>query len=102
VYTRATLTAVIRVGIRELRNQVSRLVRRAAAGERIVITVDGKPTAQLGPLNDGSSRPTRDDLIAAGKLIPRRRTGPPPEPTPVPSPTGLTSEEILRDLRSRG
>src|SRR5213592_4960645 len=43
-------TQVLRVGIRELRNDVAAVVRRAAAGERITVTVDGRPVAQLGPL----------------------------------------------------
>ena len=34
-----------RIAIRELRNQVSRVVRRAHAGERLIITVDGVPAA---------------------------------------------------------
>jgi prevent-host-death family protein len=60
-----------RVGIRGLRNEVSALVQRAAGGERIVITVDGRPTAQLGPLAaDGDL--TLDDLVAAGLIDPPR------------------------------
>lgn len=88
------------VGIRELRNQVSHLVRRAMAGERVVVTVDGRPAAQLGPLNDGASRPSREDLVAAGRLIPRRSNRPPRPAAPVPAPNGRTSDDILRELRS--
>jgi len=36
---------------RELRNNVSEVLRRAEAGERITITVDGRPVAELGPLS---------------------------------------------------
>ncbi len=51
MYTGATVGRVLeRVGVRELRNSVAAVVRRAAAGERLVITVDGRPAAQLGPL----------------------------------------------------
>lgn len=35
---------------RELRNNVSDVLRRAEAGERIVVTVDGRPVAELGPI----------------------------------------------------
>lgn len=35
---------------RELRNDVGRVLRRAEAGERIVVTVDGRPVAELGPV----------------------------------------------------
>jgi len=62
-----------RVGIRELRNNVAAVVRRAAAGERIVVTVDGVATAQLGPLEPAGAV-TLDDLIAAGLVLPPGRT----------------------------
>lgn len=39
------------VSVRELRNDVSEVLRRAEAGELIVVTVRGRPVAQLGPLN---------------------------------------------------
>ncbi len=34
---------------RELRNNVSEVLRRAEAGERFTITVAGRPVAELGP-----------------------------------------------------
>ncbi len=34
---------------KELRNNVGEVLRRAEAGERITITVAGRPVAQLGP-----------------------------------------------------
>lgn len=36
-------------GLRELRQHASELVRRAEAGERITVTVSGRPAAELGP-----------------------------------------------------
>ena len=38
------------VASRELRNDTAGLIRRAAAGEDIVITVNGKPAARLTAL----------------------------------------------------
>jgi prevent-host-death family protein len=35
---------------RELRNNVSQVLRRAERGERFTVTVDGRPVAELGPL----------------------------------------------------
>lgn len=35
------------VGLRELRQQASELVRRAEAGEEVTITVSGRPAARL-------------------------------------------------------
>ncbi len=40
----------MRIPQRELRNNVSEVLRRAEGGERLTITVDGRPVAQLGPL----------------------------------------------------
>ena len=37
------------VGLREMRQNASDLVRRAQAGERVTITVAGRPAAILGP-----------------------------------------------------
>ncbi|WP_328329702.1 type II toxin-antitoxin system prevent-host-death family antitoxin [Kribbella sp. NBC_00382] len=37
------------LGLRELRQNASDLVRRAQAGEHLVITMSGRPAAVLGP-----------------------------------------------------
>jgi prevent-host-death family protein len=37
------------VGLREMRQHASDLVRRAQAGEHVTITVAGRPAAVLGP-----------------------------------------------------
>jgi prevent-host-death family protein len=38
------------VSVRELRNHVSEVLRRVEAGERLRVTVDRRPVAQLVPL----------------------------------------------------
>jgi prevent-host-death family protein len=38
------------IGLREVRQNASELVRRAQAGERLTITVSGRPAAILGPV----------------------------------------------------
>lgn len=45
------LGCVNEVGLREMRQNASELVRRAQAGEQLTITVAGRPAAVLGPLN---------------------------------------------------
>lgn len=42
------------VGLREIRQNASELVRRAQAGERMTITVSGRPAASLGPVDVAS------------------------------------------------
>ena len=39
------------VGLRELRQQASELVRRVEAGEEVTITVAGRPSARLVPVS---------------------------------------------------
>lgn len=48
---------------RELRNQAGNVLRRAERGERFVITVDGRPTAELGPL-PGARAPASPESFA--------------------------------------
>jgi len=40
----------MRIPQRDLRNNLSEVLRRAERGERLTITVDGRPVAELGPL----------------------------------------------------
>jgi prevent-host-death family protein len=88
-----------RVGIRELRNYASRVVARARAGERMVITVDGVPAAEIGPIRRTGERMTMEELIAAGHVIPPSDTDPPrPPPKPIKLPDGVTSMDILDEL----
>lgn len=54
-----------RVGVRELRQRASELLRRVAQGETIEITDRGRPVAVLGPLPAGSPL---EQLQAAGDI----------------------------------
>lgn len=47
---------------RELRNNVSEVLRRAEAGERLTVTVDGRPVAELGPVSEGRRLATPSDF----------------------------------------
>jgi prevent-host-death family protein len=47
---------VSEVGLREMRQNASELVRRAEAGEQVTITVAGRPAAVLGPVNSRTWR----------------------------------------------
>jgi prevent-host-death family protein len=49
---------------RELRNQISALLKRAEQGERFTVTVDGRPVAELGPLAS-ARKPAHADRLAA-------------------------------------
>jgi prevent-host-death family protein len=86
-----------RVGVRELRQQASRLLDRVAAGESFEVTDRGRPVALLIPLPEKQGV---DALVAAGRARPARRhlrdLGPPrPLPPGAPRPS-----EVLERLRA--
>ncbi len=58
-----------RVGVRELRQRASELLRRVEAGEMFEVTDRGRPIAVLGPLRD---RRPLERLREAGELEPSR------------------------------
>ena len=66
-------------GIRELKDNLSRFVRRIEAGERVAVTAHGRVVAELVPPAKGArGRQSRyDELLAAGILRPPVETGDP-------------------------
>lgn len=63
------------IGMREFRSALATYVRRAQMGERVVITVDGSPVAQLSNMGSDYSGITIADLVARGVVAAPRRTG---------------------------
>jgi prevent-host-death family protein len=90
-----------RIGVRSLRQDLSALVRRAGAGERVVITVDGRPLAQLGPLEADEDTVTIDDLVARGLVIGARRDDRPEPGPPLPLWAGTRLDQLVREIRGR-
>ena len=85
------------IGIRELRAGLADAVRRASAGDSIVVTIGGRPVARLGPL-EPTGGPTLDDLIATGAVVaPRRHRR--PEPDTVDVPVDALTERALSEIR---
>jgi prevent-host-death family protein len=91
--------AVERIGIRELRGNLSGVVHRVRAGETIEVTEHGHPVARIVPLRH---RSRYDQMVAEGRLTPpegglanllnRKRS--------APAPGEPTLSEILADLRA--
>ena len=80
------------IGIRELKQNASAAVSRAAAGEALVVTDHGRPVARLVPL--GASRTS--DLVTAGLArAPRARLADLPRPSGTP--TTALSEALGQD-----
>jgi prevent-host-death family protein len=82
---------VDRVGIRELRQDLSRFLRRVRAGEQLVVTERGRPLAVLTPWADETN--VLDRLIATGRL--RRGEGRLLDVVPVARPVSRDGTESL-------
>lgn len=51
-----------RIGLRELRQDASAIVRRAEDGEEIVVTVSGRPSVRLVPVRPNRTWRTWNDI----------------------------------------
>jgi prevent-host-death family protein len=92
--------APARLGARQVRADIAAVLRRAEAGERIVVTVDGRPVATIGPLSaTAAPDTTADELVVRGLLIPPRRRDPFRAGAPVPTWRGARLERLLDELR---
>lgn len=87
------------LGIRQLRSDAAASVRRASAGEHIVISIGGRPVAQLGPLDSPEGQVRLSDLVARGLVIAPRRTGPYRPSPAVTVWSGGRIDKLLRDIR---
>ena len=86
-----------RVGIRELRQNLSIYVDRVKDGETLEVTEHGQPVAQLRPIPASTSILER--LIAEGKATPAKNPRA-PLPTPIPLLPGEEPlSETLRKMR---
>jgi prevent-host-death family protein len=84
------------VGIRELRQRASELLRRVEAGETIEITDRGRPVAVLAPLADAGPL---ERLRAAGDVTPAtRELDDLPDPLPL-APGQEAPSSVLERLR---
>ncbi|PSL55402.1 prevent-host-death family protein [Saccharothrix carnea] len=61
------------IGVRELNQRTSAVLKRVRGGERITVTEHGEPVAYLVPVQ--SDADVLDRLVAAGQAIAPSRTG---------------------------
>lgn len=95
---------MISAGIRELRNALSRYVRRVEAGERIAVTARGRVVAELVPPTGGAQAPSPryKALVTAGVIRPAVESGDPLADLPVLHlPPGTASALIDADRGDR-
>jgi prevent-host-death family protein len=83
-----------RMGIRELRDTLTQVIRRVQAGETIEVTNDGEPVAVITPYR----RSKLEQLIAEGKATPGRPFRPPKRLYEAKGPK--TASQILEEDRA--
>lgn len=88
-----------RVGIREFRAQLAVFLRRAQAGERVVLTLDGRPVASLGPVASDLMGVSLGDLAARGAVLAPRRRGDFVPPAPVALRSGTRVDRTVAEVR---
>lgn len=87
-----------RVGVRELRQNLSKYLRGVKEGESFVVTERGVEVARLSPSGPGDSPIAR--LVAKrGATMPRRDLLEMPAKAPREAPPGLSSEQVLEEMR---
>ena len=91
----------MRSGVRDLKDNLSRYIRRVEQGQRIAVTAHGRVVAELVPPR-AAARPSPanawEDLIAAGSLHPPSESGDPFEGWPdIRLPRGTAAALIDAD-----
>ena len=84
-----------RVGVRELRQNLSVYLRRVKGGEALEVTEHGRTVARLVPAQEHES--ILDRLIAEGKVTPA--TGKPEDLPLPPGPITDAASRALQELR---
>lgn len=86
------------VSLRELKTNLSAVVRRVQAGETAIVTSHRKPVVRVVPVPpDGTS--VTDRLLAAGVISQRPRAGVLARRSPNPLPRGVApvSDAVIED-----
>ena len=96
----ATLSLMRSIGIRELRERSATFIKRAGAGEQMIITVSGDPVATLGPIIPATSQTiTLTDLVANGAIVAPRRRDKYQIPKAITFNSGSRIDQTLREVR---
>jgi antitoxin (DNA-binding transcriptional repressor) of toxin-antitoxin stability system len=92
---------MIRVGIKEAKNNLSDLLRRVTSGEEVILTKRGKPIARIAKDN-GNHKPARDVLLPLAQegiaVLPSRELRK-SDLTPVKVAGKSVSEMVIEDRR---
>lgn len=84
------------VSVRELRNHTARVISAVESGQRVVLTVHGRPVADIVPRRERSERRSSElvlaDLAGIAALAARLDVDSPGDDFDV----GLTTDDLLR------
>ncbi len=90
------LEAKLSVGVRELRQDASKVLDLVKSGESVIVTEWGKPVAEIRPIQVA----TMQDLIDAGLVTPAKDKFDPKVFEPLPNPEGRSLlKEFLKERR---
>lgn len=86
------------IGIKQLKNELSRHVRAAAAGETVLVLDRGRVVAELGPPRRAATTDSQDAIMA--RLIAEGLVTPPTAPAyrPAEPKAEDTLEQLLAEL----
>ena len=86
------------IGVRDLRAELATHLKRAEAGDRLIVTVDGRPIAQIGPL-EPEGEPSLEDLVALGLVKRPKNINQPQRAQLSQIPIDVSADRIIQELR---
>tara|TARA_B100001250_G_scaffold114401_1_gene96863 strand:+ start:90 stop:371 length:282 start_codon:yes stop_codon:yes gene_type:complete len=92
------MDGVNKIAMSVLRKELAGFLRRAKNGERMIITVDGKPIAQIGPLEPNGSL-DMDQLVTSGLVNEPTSVSSTKKPAQMSFPIDVSIETILSEMR---
>jgi prevent-host-death family protein len=84
------------VSVSDAKALLTDLVRRAEAGEEVILTRHGHATARIVPIKAAPDRPSRGALLDAGRGS--ARGTPPPRPSAARSEDFLCRSDVMRAI----
>jgi len=87
----------VTIGIRELRNTLSKQIAAVRGGETIIVTDHGKPVAQITPTAAESAEAWFHQMVAAGRITPSKEPKRPASELPESGPP-LKGDKTLLDI----
>jgi prevent-host-death family protein len=73
------------IGVRELKQSLSKTLQAVGRGEQVRVTVRGQPVADIVPAGAAAGNDRLRDLVAQGRVTPPARTLPKRPPRPAKS-----------------